>query len=148
LRKRREADELRREIDERRRRELENYVTSRAVLLRVARAGQTVLFILTILLAGMLLSQLIEEKSNKVIEILAENGLVRGENGLKVIMMCEVPSNALLADEFLDMNGAATDQILRAYAEVYAQDDNQQKFVLDFVAAWTKVMNADRFDLH
>ena len=38
--------------------------------------------------------------------------------------------------------------ILRAYAEVYAQDDNQAKFVRDFVAAWTKVMNADRFDLH
>ncbi len=37
--------------------------------------------------------------------------------------------------------------ILRAYAEVYAQDDNQEKFVQDFVAAWTKVMNADRFDL-
>lgn len=38
--------------------------------------------------------------------------------------------------------------ILRAYAEVYAQDDNQEKFVRDFVAAWTKVMSADRFDLH
>lgn len=37
--------------------------------------------------------------------------------------------------------------ILRAYAEVYAQDDNQPKFVHDFVAAWTKVMNADRFDI-
>ena len=37
--------------------------------------------------------------------------------------------------------------ILRAYAEVYAQDDNAGKFVTDFVAAWTKVMNADRFDL-
>ena len=37
--------------------------------------------------------------------------------------------------------------ILRAYAEVYAQDDSQDKFVRDFVAAWTKVMNADRFDL-
>ncbi|MDD2881828.1 MAG: catalase/peroxidase HPI [Rhodoferax sp.] len=37
--------------------------------------------------------------------------------------------------------------ILRAYAEVYAQDDNREKFVIDFVAAWTKVMNADRFDL-
>ena len=37
--------------------------------------------------------------------------------------------------------------ILRAYAEVYAQDDNQAKFVNDFVAAWVKVMNADRFDL-
>jgi catalase-peroxidase len=37
--------------------------------------------------------------------------------------------------------------ILRAYAEVYAQDDNQEKFVNDFVTAWVKVMNADRFDL-
>lgn len=36
--------------------------------------------------------------------------------------------------------------ILRAYAEVYAQDDNKEKFVNDFVAAWVKVMNADRFD--
>ena len=35
--------------------------------------------------------------------------------------------------------------ILRAYAEVYAQDDNREKFVRDFVAAWTQVMNADRF---
>ena len=38
-----------------------------------------------------------------------------------------------------------SNSILRAYAEVYAQDDNQEKFVTDFVAAWTKVMNADRF---
>jgi catalase-peroxidase len=37
--------------------------------------------------------------------------------------------------------------ILRAYAETYAQDDNGAKFARDFVAAWTKVMNADRFDL-
>ncbi|GKW48862.1 catalase/peroxidase HPI [Halomonas sp. NCCP-2165] len=37
--------------------------------------------------------------------------------------------------------------ILRAYAEVYAQDDNEAKFIEDFVAAWTKVMNADRFDV-
>jgi catalase-peroxidase len=40
-----------------------------------------------------------------------------------------------------------SNSILRAYAEVYAQDDNQEKLVHDFVAAWTKVMNADRFDL-
>ncbi len=40
-----------------------------------------------------------------------------------------------------------SNSILRAYAEVYAQDDNQTKFVNDFVAAWVKVMNADRFDL-
>jgi catalase-peroxidase len=36
---------------------------------------------------------------------------------------------------------------LRAISELYAQDDNAEKFVADFVAAWTKVMNADRFDL-
>jgi catalase-peroxidase len=40
-----------------------------------------------------------------------------------------------------------SNSILRAYAEVYAQDDAQQKFGKDFAAAWTKVMNADRFDL-
>ena len=39
-----------------------------------------------------------------------------------------------------------SNSILRAYAEVYAQDDNQTKFVNDFIAAWVKVMNADRFD--
>ncbi|HET6991642.1 MAG TPA: peroxidase family protein, partial [Bacteroidia bacterium] len=40
-----------------------------------------------------------------------------------------------------------SNSILRAYAEVYAQDDNKEKFVRDFVHAWIKVMNADRFDL-
>ena len=40
-----------------------------------------------------------------------------------------------------------SNSVLRAYAEVYAQDDARAKFVKDFVAAWTKVMNADRFDL-
>jgi catalase (peroxidase I) len=40
-----------------------------------------------------------------------------------------------------------SNSILRAYFEVYAQDDNGEKFVKDFVAAWTEVMNADRFDL-
>lgn len=40
-----------------------------------------------------------------------------------------------------------SNSILRAYAEVYAQDDSKEKFVKDFVKAWTKVMNADRFDL-
>lgn len=40
-----------------------------------------------------------------------------------------------------------SNSLLRSYAEVYAQDDNGEKFVNDFVAAWTKVMNADRFDV-
>ena len=41
-----------------------------------------------------------------------------------------------------------SNSILRSYAEVYAQDDNTEKFVNDFIAAWTKVMHADRFDLN
>jgi catalase-peroxidase len=40
-----------------------------------------------------------------------------------------------------------SNSILRSYAEVYAQNDNKEKFVKDFAAVWTKVMNADRFDL-
>jgi pyruvate,water dikinase len=43
------------------------------------------------------------EEGRKVIEVLRENGLEQGKEGLKIIMMCEVPSNALLADEFLDI---------------------------------------------
>ncbi len=41
-----------------------------------------------------------------------------------------------------------SNSILRSYAEVYAQDDNKEKFVNDFIKVWTKVMNADRFDLN
>lgn len=40
-----------------------------------------------------------------------------------------------------------SNSVLRSYSEVYAQDDNKEKFVKDFVTAWTKVMNADRYDL-
>ena len=43
------------------------------------------------------------DEGRKVIEVLARHGLKQGENGLKVIMMCEVPSNALMAEEFLDI---------------------------------------------
>ena len=43
--------------------------------------------------------------------------------------------------------GAHEVGMLRALSEVYAQDDNEGKFVEDFVAAWVKVMNSDRFDL-
>lgn len=42
------------------------------------------------------------EEAKNVIEVLAQNGLKRGENGLKLIMMCEIPSNALLAEQFLE----------------------------------------------
>ncbi|MDC3108322.1 catalase-peroxidase, partial [Paracoccaceae bacterium] len=41
----------------------------------------------------------------------------------------------------------ASNSELRAIAEVYASDDNKAKFVADFISAWTKVMNLDRFDL-
>ena len=41
------------------------------------------------------------EEASAIIDLLAENGLKRGENGLKILMMCELPSNAILADEFL-----------------------------------------------
>ncbi|MEM8515328.1 pyruvate,water dikinase [Massilia sp. MP_M2] len=41
-------------------------------------------------------------QAEKVVNLLAKNGLVRGENGLRLIMMCEVPSNAILADQFLE----------------------------------------------
>jgi catalase-peroxidase len=54
----------------------------------------------------------------------------------------EVKFTATRADLVFGSNS-----ILRAIVEVYAQDDNRDKFVHDFVAAWTKVMNADRFDL-
>lgn len=40
-----------------------------------------------------------------------------------------------------------SNSVLRAYAEVYAQDDNKEKFVTDFISVWNKVMNADRFDI-
>ncbi|AOL34538.1 MULTISPECIES: catalase/peroxidase HPI [Geobacillus] len=41
-----------------------------------------------------------------------------------------------------------SNSILRSYAEFYAQDDNREKFVRDFINAWVKIMNADRFDIH
>lgn len=40
-----------------------------------------------------------------------------------------------------------SNSILRSYADFYAQDDNKERFICDFVSAWNKVMNADRFDL-
>jgi pyruvate, water dikinase len=42
------------------------------------------------------------KEAGQVVELLAQNGLRRGENGLKIIMMCELPTNALLADEYLE----------------------------------------------
>jgi catalase-peroxidase len=54
----------------------------------------------------------------------------------------EVKFTATRADLVFGSNS-----ILRAYSEVYAQDDSREKFVTDFVTAWVKIMNADRFDL-
>ena len=67
------------------------------------------------------------------------------ENGyeIRVRKSGETKFTATRADLVFGSNS-----ILRAYAEIYAQDDNLEKFAKDFVAAWTKVMNADRFDLN
>lgn len=43
------------------------------------------------------------QEGRAVLDAMAANGLVRGENGLEIVMMCEIPSNALLADQFLDL---------------------------------------------
>jgi catalase-peroxidase len=68
----------------------------------------------------------------------------RGENSyvLRNRSTGEAKFTATRADLVFGSNS-----ILRAYAEVYAQNDGKEKFVHDFVAAWTKVMNADRYDL-
>ena len=67
-----------------------------------------------------------------------------GRNGYEI---CDRQSGALKWTATRVDLVFGSNSILRAYAEVYAQDDNQEKFVRDFVAAWVKVMNADRFDL-
>ncbi|EAQ6061393.1 catalase-peroxidase, partial [Salmonella enterica] len=54
----------------------------------------------------------------------------------------EVVRTATIVDLVFGSNS-----VLRAIAEVYAQEDNKEKFVRDFVAAWVKVMNADRYDI-
>lgn len=67
-----------------------------------------------------------------------DNGVYEGRNR----KTGELVRTATIVDLVFGSNS-----VLRALAEVYAQDDNQEKFVRDFVAAWVKVMNADRFDL-
>ena len=67
--------------------------------------------------------------------------------GNNLYEICERKSNAVKWTATRVDLVLGSNSVLRAYAEVYAQDDNHEKFVNDFVAAWTKVMNADRFDL-
>ncbi|NRR02695.1 catalase/peroxidase HPI [Brevibacillus sp. RS1.1] len=67
-----------------------------------------------------------------------DGGVFEGRNG----KTGEVVRTATAVDLVFGSNS-----VLRAIAEVYAQDDNKEKFVRDFIAAWVKVMNADRFDL-
>ena len=57
-----------------------------------------------------------------------------------------MPANLLNSGTSLP-DGVENESELRALAEVYACDDAKQKFVRDFVAAWNRVMNLDRFDL-
>ena len=68
-----------------------------------------------------------------------------GKNSYNIIdrKSNEVRYTATRADLVFGSNS-----ILRSYAEFYAQDDNQERFVKDFVAVWTQIMNADRFDLN
>jgi len=67
-----------------------------------------------------------------------ERGVYEGRDR----MTGEVVRTATIVDLVFGSNS-----VLRAIAEVYAQDDNQEKFIRDFIAAWVKVMNADRYDL-
>ncbi|EGU41844.1 catylase/peroxidase [Vibrio scophthalmi LMG 19158] len=67
------------------------------------------------------------------------------ENGLYEIRQSNSGETKWIASRVDLVFGS--NSVLRAYSELYAQDDNQDKFVADFVAAWVKVMNADRFDL-
>jgi catalase-peroxidase len=60
---------------------------------------------------------------------------------------CRTSGKAKWTGTVVDLVFGSNSQ-LRAIAEVYAEDDAQEKFVHDFVAAWTQVMEADRFDLH
>ncbi|QXW25688.1 catalase/peroxidase HPI [Acinetobacter johnsonii] len=75
---------------------------------------------------------------------MAYNWKPTGKNSYNIVSRAsgETKWTATRADLVFGSNS-----ILRAYAEVYAQDDNKEKFVKDFVAAWVKVMNADRFDV-
>lgn len=68
----------------------------------------------------------------------AEGGVYEGRNRTTG----ELVRTATVVDLVFGSNS-----VLRAIAEVYAQDDNREKFVRDFISAWVKVMNADRFDL-
>ncbi|TCB74937.1 catalase/peroxidase HPI [Acinetobacter sp. ANC 4177] len=75
---------------------------------------------------------------------MAYNWKPTGKNSYNIVSRAsgETKWTATRADLVFGSNS-----ILRSYAEVYAQDDNKEKFVKDFVAAWVKVMNADRFDV-
>ncbi len=75
---------------------------------------------------------------------MAYNWKPTGKNSYNIVSRAsgETKWTATRADLVFGSNS-----ILRSYAEVYAQDDNKAKFVKDFVAAWVKVMNADRFDV-
>ena len=67
------------------------------------------------------------------------------ENGLYIIRSKKTGKTKFTATRIDLVFGS--NSILRAYSEFYAQDDNKERFIKDFVNAWVKVMNADRFDL-
>jgi catalase-peroxidase len=85
--------------------------------------------------------------SNDFFVNLTDMGLTWKPAGRNLYQVCDRKSGAVKWTATRIDLVFGSNSILRSYAEVYAQDDNREKFVKDFVAAWTKVMNADRFDL-
>ena len=96
------------------------------------------------------------EQGRRVVELLAEKGLKKGENGLRVIMMCEVPSNAILAEEFLEIFdgfsigsndltqltlGLDRDSGMELLAKDFDERDPAVKFMLARAIAAAKKMN-------
>lgn len=96
------------------------------------------------------------EQGRRVVELLAEQGLKKGENGLRIIMMCEVPSNAILAEEFLEIFdgfsigsndltqltlGLDRDSGMELLAKDFDERDPAVKFMLSRAIAAAKKMN-------
>ena len=73
----------------------------------------------------------------------ASQSICAKQNVSSAAILSKVSSNSVTQVDLI----FASNSELRAIAEVYASDENQKKFVHDFVKAWTKVMNLDRFDI-
>ena len=94
------------------------------------------------------------EEGNKILKVMADNGLVRGQDGLKVYAMCEVPSNVILADQFMDIFDGfsigsndltqmtlAVDRDSEIVASIYDERNDAVKRLLKKVIADCKMYN-------